>query len=125
MSEGDDIPTEEVEESTTTDQSDVVETPRKVIKTSKTVQADYEKMARILQKQAGLKDKDLEGLSPKEKFDKLSFFVEHMPKISKNQKIVPVSPGGVAAQNVEGVTLTTNPTTGRKTYKIDLTKVYK
>ena len=113
----------EVEESTTNDQEpeeEIPEPPKKIIKTSKTVAEDYEKMCKILQKQTGIKNKDLEGMSPKEKFDRLSFFAEHSKTITKNQKIVPDSPIGVGDQKVfEGMKLIDHPITGRKTLAID------
>lgn len=128
MSEGEAIPDETSEESKEKDQP---ESTRKVIVTSRTVQDDYDKMVKVLLKQTGLKPKAIEGMTSKEAFDKLSFLAEHTekeegaPASKKNQKIVPVSPGGIPTENIEGVTTTVNPITGRKSFQIDLTKVYK
>ena len=117
------------EESTTTDQDteeEPPEPPKKIIKTSKTVAEDYEKMNKILQKQTGIKDKDLKGMSPKEKFDRLSFYAEHSKTITKNQKIVPDSPIGVGENKIlEGMRLIDHPITGRKTLAIDPEQLFK
>lgn len=117
------------EEESNTNGQDVVEPPvppKKVIKTSKTVAEDYEKMNKILQKQTGLKNKDLEGMSPKEKFDRLSFFAEHSKTITKNQKIVPDSPIGVGdRKQYDGIAIIDHPVTGRKTIAIDPKKLFK
>lgn len=127
MSSEEDPSTEE--ESTTIDQDteeEEPEPPKKIIKTSKTVAADYEKMNKILQKQTGIKNKDLEGMSPKEKFDRLSFYAEHSKTITKNQKIVPDSPVGVGeAKTFEGMKLIDHPITGRKTLAIDPKQLFK
>jgi len=126
---GDDtLPSEQEEESTDNrEETDVV---RKVITTSKTVQDDYGKMITILLKQTGLKQKDIDGMSQKEAFDKLSFLAEHTettePKRkAKNEPIVPLSPSGPGVDKIEGIKVTTNPSTGRKTYVMDPTKIFK
>lgn len=125
MSEDEIESTEEPgEESTTTDPSDEEKPPKKIIKTSKTVQDDYKAMVKILQNQTGIKDKALEGMTWKEKFDKLSFYAEHQPKITKNQKIVPESPSGIASHNHEGIEIIDNPITGKKSYTIDPVKLF-
>lgn len=117
------------EESTTNGQDTeekIPEPPKKIIKTSKTVAEDYEKMNKILQKQTGIKDKDLEGMSPKEKFDRLSFYAEHSKTITKNQKIVPDSPIGIGdRKEYEGMRLIDHPITGRKTLAIDPKQLFK
>ena len=116
------------EESTTIDQESEEEEEeepvyKKVIKTSKTVKDDYKKMVKILQKQTGIKDKDLEGMTAKEAFDKLSFLAEHsQPK--KNRKIVPENPSGIGTQPIEGISIIDNPVTGRKSFVIDPKKVF-
>jgi len=116
------------EESTTNGQEpteDPPEPPKKVIKTSKTVAEDYEKMNKILQKQTGIKNKDLEGMSPKEKFDRLSFYAEHSKTITKNQKIVPDSPIGIGTQKeYDGIAIIDHPVSGRKTIAIDPKKLF-
>jgi len=114
--------TEEEEEE---EEPDVEKITKKVIKTSKTVREDYEKMVKILQKQTGIKDKDLEGMSWKEKFDKLSFFAEHTKKkLPKNKPPVgaPIEPGKTA---IEGITIEENPVSGRKSYVFDPTTLFK
>ena len=117
------------EESTTNDQDTEEETPeppKKIIKTSKTVAEDYEKMNKILQKQTGIKNKDLEGMSPKEIFDRLSFYAEHSKTITKLQKIVPESPIGIGEKKAfDGMRLIDHPITGRKTLAIDPIKLFK
>ena len=123
MSEETEQPPQE-EQSTTTEEQEVEEPPRKVIKTSKTVAQDYEKMNKILMKQTGLKEKQLEGLSPKVKFDRLSFFAEHS-KANQNQKVVPIDPMGGRKPEPEGITIEEHPVTGRKTYVIDPQKIFK
>ena len=119
----------QTEESNTNGQDVVEESPeppKKIIKTSKTVAEDYEKMNKILQKQTGIKNKELEGMSPKEKFDRLSFFAEHSKTITKNQKIVPESPIGIGAQKeYDGIAIIDHPVTGRKTIAIDPVKLFK
>lgn len=107
------------------EETEVESITKKVIKTSKTVQEDYEKMVQILQKQTGIKDKDLEGMTWKEKFDKLSFFAEHIPKqVSKNKPPVgtPIETG---KRTLDGITIEENPVSGRKSYVVDPTKLFK
>lgn len=114
------------EESITIDQAPKEEPePKKIIKTSKTVAQDYDKMVKFLQKQTGIKDKELEGMSPKEKFDRLSFFAEHSKTISKNQKVVPESPEGHGTVKYEGITIMEHPVKGRKTLAIDPKTLFK
>lgn len=114
------------EESTITDQEPTEEPPKKVIKTSKTVVQDYERMVKILQKQTGIKDKALEGMSPKEKFDRLSFMAENSKTATINQKIVPESPSGIGQQNLpEGISFMDHPVSGRRTVAIDPKTLFK
>lgn len=125
MDAEEDKPTE-VEESTTIDQEDDDEpVVKKIIKTSKTVAKDYERMIKILLKQTGLKSKDIEDMSPKEAFDKLSFLAEHgSASKSKNQKIIPESPSGISTTKLEGITIQDNPMTGKKSYVLDPKKIF-
>ena len=116
------------EESITNDQEVKEEKsePTKIIKTSKTVRKDYERMNKILQKQTGIKNKELEGLSPKEIFDRLSFYAEHSKTITKNQKIVPDSPIGIGDKKaLEGMKFIDHPISGRKTLAIDPKQLFK
>ena len=129
--EEDQMPSDEEEESDINDQATDEESTvvRKVITTSKTVKEDYDRMVKILLKQTGLNTKDIEGMSSKEAFDKLSFLADHVslesPKKRKNEPVVPISPSGIGIDKVEGVKITTNPNTGRKTYVIDPEHVFK
>jgi len=123
-SEEQEVPQEE--ESTTIEDQEVEEEkpPRKIIKTSKTVSKDYEKMNTILMKQTGIKEKQLEGLSPKERFDRLSFYAEHS-KAVRNEKIIPSDPLGGRKSEPEGITIMEHPLTGRKTYSLDPKTLFK
>jgi hypothetical protein len=115
------------EESITIDQAPKEKPPeeRKIIKTSKTVAQDYEKMVKFLIKQTGIKEKELEGMSPKEKFDRLSFFAEHSKTMTKNEKIVPESPVGHGTKQIEGITIMEHPVKGRNTLAIDPKTLFK
>lgn len=114
------------EESTTIEEEEEeeVEIPKKKTTTSKTVKDDYSRMNKILMKQTGIKEKQLEGMSPKERFDRLSFFAEHS-KTTKNQKVIPENPAGIGAREPTGISIIEHPVTGRKTYSLDPTKLFK
>lgn len=99
---------------------------KKLTTISKSVAADYMDMVAMLQAQTGIKDKDLEGMSPKQMYDRLMFHAKHSKTKTKNQKIIPDSPSGQGApEQPEGISIVEHPVKGRKTLAIDPKTLFK
>lgn len=72
----------------------------------------------------GFQAKRLEGKTLEDQYDLLEFYLDNVPVLEKNQKIVP-APVDVGNQTVNNVTISTDPNTGRRNYSVDLISVLK
>jgi len=122
--------TENSTESTTTDQTEEeVETEIEEESSEDNVDQRLKKTVSRMIKQASLyksfKKEKLVGKSLEEQFDLLDFFLENMPSMKSKNKPPVGQPIDVGKKIIDGIVVENNPSTGRKSYVFDPTKLFK
>jgi len=119
------------EESTTNDQSqdEIIEDEEEMEEPEEEVDQRLKKSVSRMIKQASkyksFKKEKLVGKSLEEQYDLLDFFLENMPSMKSKNKPPVGTPINIGKKMIDGIVIQENPNTGRKSYVIDPSTLFK